>query len=208
MKRMTRFVAGFMFAFISNAAIAETIVYQFPMSAEQNIPVTESGGLADCTVTLNDETRFVSVECSFEGLAGLATNAYIHGLAGPDMNGSVLLPFDATNATTGTVSGSGTLSADEMAGMKAGLTYINLHTLSFAGGEIRGQIVQAFRINAGLNDAWVSADAPFQGLFFTVFENLNLLFLSWFTFDSTIPVNGTPAVFGAGDQRWVTGAGS
>jgi hypothetical protein len=37
---------------------------------------------------------------------------------------------------------------------------------------------------------------------------LNLLFLSWFTFDSTIPVNGTPAVFGAGDQRWVTGAGS
>ena len=66
----------------------------------------------------------------------------------------------------------------------------------------------AFSINAGLNDAWVSADAPFQGLFFTVFENLGLFFLSWFTFDAVAPDSGTTAEFGAADQRWVTGAGN
>ncbi|NND43812.1 MAG: hypothetical protein HKN58_00715 [Xanthomonadales bacterium] len=62
-------------------------------------------------------------------------------------------------------------------------------------------------INAGMNDAWVSADAPFQGFFFTVYEDLALLFLSWFTFDSVPPTSGT-ATFGAIDHRWVTGAGT
>jgi hypothetical protein len=65
-----------------------------------------------------------------------------------------------------------------------------------------------FTINAGLNDAWVSADAPFQGVFFTVFPDLEFFFLAWFTFDSVVPDNDVTAVFGAPDQRWVTAGGS
>lgn len=64
-----------------------------------------------------------------------------------------------------------------------------------------------FFINAGLNDAWVSADAPLQGLFFTVFQDIGFFFLSWFTFDSVPPAGEDTAVFGADDQRWVTGGG-
>ncbi|MBT8061456.1 MAG: hypothetical protein HKO64_06105 [Xanthomonadales bacterium] len=64
----------------------------------------------------------------------------------------------------------------------------------------------AFVINAGLNDAWVTDEAPFQGIFLTVFENLKAIFLAWFTFDSMVPVPDT-ATFGASDQRWVTGLG-
>ena len=65
-----------------------------------------------------------------------------------------------------------------------------------------------FVINPGLNDAWVSEDAPMQGFFFTVFPNLELFFLSWFTFDSVIPDPQISSAFGAPDQRWVTGLGS
>jgi plastocyanin len=65
-----------------------------------------------------------------------------------------------------------------------------------------------FFINAGLNDAWVSADAALQGLFFTVFADVGLFFLSWFTFDSIAPDASATAVFGAADQRWVTGLGA
>lgn len=64
-----------------------------------------------------------------------------------------------------------------------------------------------FSINAGLNDAWVSADAPLQGFFFTVFPDLEFFFLSWFTFDFIPPVSNE-AFFGASDQRWVTGGGA
>jgi hypothetical protein len=62
-------------------------------------------------------------------------------------------------------------------------------------------------LNAGLNDAWVSAEAPLQGMFVTVFPSLKLVFLAWFTFDS-IATDGTSATFGASDQRWVTAVGS
>jgi endonuclease I len=65
-----------------------------------------------------------------------------------------------------------------------------------------------FSINAGLNDAWVSADAPFQGMFITVFPKLGLVFLAWFTFDNEVPVGGPLATFGANDQRWSTAVGS
>lgn len=64
------------------------------------------------------------------------------------------------------------------------------------------------QINAGMNDAWVSADAALQGFFFTVFEDLGVFFLSWFTYDSVAPAGGNTATFGSSDQRWVTGAGS
>jgi len=66
----------------------------------------------------------------------------------------------------------------------------------------------AFAINAGLNDAWVSAGAPLQGMFITVFEELGLVFIAWFTFDSAPPGAGAAAVFGAPDQRWVTAVGA
>jgi len=65
-----------------------------------------------------------------------------------------------------------------------------------------------FVINAGVNDAWVSDEAPLQGWFITVFEQLGLVFLSWFTFDSESQAGAAPAVFGANDTRWVTASGS
>lgn len=69
------------------------------------------------------------------------------------------------------------------------------------------EVAPGFVINPGLNDAWVSVDAPFQGLFFTVFESLKLFFLSWFTFDSVPPGGAVIATFGAADQRWITASG-
>ena len=64
-----------------------------------------------------------------------------------------------------------------------------------------------FQINAGLNDAWVSADAPFQGMFITAFPVLKLMFAAWFTFDSVPPGGSAMAMFGSPDQRWVTALG-
>lgn len=64
-----------------------------------------------------------------------------------------------------------------------------------------------FLINAGLNDAWVNADAPFQGMFITVYADLGLIFVAWFTFDSSIPAVPPDAAFGAPDQRWITAVG-
>ena len=63
-------------------------------------------------------------------------------------------------------------------------------------------------INSGMNDAWVNADAERQGMFITVYPDVGLVFLAWFTFDTVTPAMGTTATFGAPDQRWATAVGS
>jgi len=82
--------------------------------------------------------------------------------------------------------------------------------IGFWGYTVTAEIGQpeAWLINPGMNDAWVSADAPFQGFFFTVFPDTGIFFLAMFTFDSVPPPGDAGAVFGAPDQRWVTGAGT
>lgn len=72
---------------------------------------------------------------------------------------------------------------------------------------VRVRVLNNFQINAGLNDAWVNDSAPFQGMFITVFPDLGLVFVAWFTFDSAPPAGGT-ATFGGIGQRWVTGLGT
>jgi hypothetical protein len=65
-----------------------------------------------------------------------------------------------------------------------------------------------FEFNAGLNDAWVNASAPYQGLFVTVYPDQGIVFVAWFTYDSELPPPDAMASFGAPDQRWVTAVGS
>ncbi len=70
------------------------------------------------------------------------------------------------------------------------------------------QALADFRINAGLNDAWVNPDAAFQGMFLTVFPLKKLLFAAWFIFDSEEPPAEATAKIGAPDHRWVTALGT
>lgn len=65
-----------------------------------------------------------------------------------------------------------------------------------------------FIINAGLNDAWFNASTAGQGFFFTVFPDVALFFLAWFTFDSERPDDNLEAILGEPYHRWVTAIGT
>jgi|HubBroStandDraft_6_1064221.scaffolds.fasta_scaffold646507_2 hypothetical protein len=94
------------------------------------------------TVTLNETTGLVSVSGTFSGLSGPATMAHIHGLeTSPGVgNEGIIVTLVATNATSGTLTGSGTLTPADVTGMLDGLTYLNIHTALHTSGEIRGNI--------------------------------------------------------------------
>lgn len=64
-----------------------------------------------------------------------------------------------------------------------------------------------FQINEGLNDAWLNRTTPLTGFFIYVFPDKNLVFLSWFTFDTTRPPADQTAVIGGPGQRWITAQG-
>jgi len=63
-----------------------------------------------------------------------------------------------------------------------------------------------FRINKALAGAWYKAETNGQGFFLDVYENLNFMFLSWFTYDLQRPVDGT-AELGEPGHRWLTAQG-
>ena len=64
-----------------------------------------------------------------------------------------------------------------------------------------------FRINEGLNDAWYNEATDGQGFFITVFPEIELMFLSWFTFDTERPGDEVTANLGGPGQRWITAQG-
>lgn len=64
-----------------------------------------------------------------------------------------------------------------------------------------------FALNAGLNDAWYDPDTDGQGFFITVFPELGLVSLAWFTYDTELPPMDATANLGDPGHRWMTATG-
>ncbi len=64
-----------------------------------------------------------------------------------------------------------------------------------------------FEINPGLNDAWFNSATSGQGFFITVFGDIQMMFLAWFTFDTERPDESVQAMLGEPGHRWLTAFG-
>jgi len=65
-----------------------------------------------------------------------------------------------------------------------------------------------FVMNPGLNDAWYNPITDGQGFFITVFPDLNLVNLAWFTYDTELPEDESAANLGSPGHRWLTALGT
>jgi len=68
-------------------------------------------------------------------------------------------------------------------------------------------MLNTFRINPGLNDAWYDPDTDGQGFFITVFPDLGAVSLAWFTYDTELPPLDATANLGDPGHRWLTAVG-
>lgn len=64
-----------------------------------------------------------------------------------------------------------------------------------------------FQINAGLNDAWFNPDTVGQGFLIVVWEEIQLMFVAWFTYDLERPPDDVDAILGDPGHRWITAQG-
>ena len=147
MKRFTAVAASSLaLLFGSTQAGAMTIVYSVTLSGTESVPADASTAFGSATVTVDDVADTVGVILSFSGLVGgNASAAHIHCCAATNANGPVVIPFTGfPAATSGTYSNTFTnVSPTNIAGIEAGLAYINIHDAIFPGGEIRGDILAA-----------------------------------------------------------------
>lgn len=62
-------------------------------------------------------------------------------------------------------------------------------------------------LNAGLNDAWFNPETDGQGFFITIFPELGVVVLAWFTYDTVLPADDASANLGDAGQRWLVAVG-
>lgn len=151
----------------SGIARADQVALTGSLTGAQEVPPTGSPGVGSALVTLDTATNLLTVNVSFAGLLSPTIASHIHCCAGPGVNalvatavptfpgfplgvttGTYLMTFDLTAASTynpafitahgGTVAGA---QAAFIAGLLSGQTYLNIHTMQFPTGEIRGQLV-------------------------------------------------------------------
>jgi len=76
---------------------------------------------------------------TYAHLTGPATMAHFHGPAGPGVNAPPVVPVPPSSLAD-PMKGSATLDDGQIADLKAGNWYFNIHTAANPGGEIRGQL--------------------------------------------------------------------
>lgn len=109
---------------------------------ERPNPVTTPGsGLASLSLVGNQ----LSMNVTYGGLKQTATASHIHGAAGPEAAAGVMVDLAPLNGgaygSSGSLAGTVTLNAAQLAAVVDGLTYINVHSGAHPGGEIRGQVL-------------------------------------------------------------------
>jgi hypothetical protein len=123
-------------------AMAQADLWQFIVSMDgtQEVPSNGSAGSGFANAILDDVSGAMSVNGNFSGLGSNVTMAHLHGPAPAGANAGVIFGLTITNSTSGTFSGNSVLSGANIANALGGLTYLNIHTSGFPGGEIRGQL--------------------------------------------------------------------
>ena len=114
-------------------------IFEANLSASQEVPPNTSTATGAAEVQFNENTNKVTWKITFSGMTGPATAGHIHGAAPAGQNAGVLIPFTG-NLNAQPVMGETTITPAQYADMAAGLYYVNIHTASFPGGEIRGQL--------------------------------------------------------------------
>jgi hypothetical protein len=125
---------------LAGSASADVHSFHVTLTGGQEVPPVAGGGTGQATVTLDDVTGMVSVSGTYGAMSSNVIAAHIHGPAAPGVNAGILVGLTPSGGTSGTFSGSGTLSGANVTNMLNGLTYLNLHSSTNPGGEARGQI--------------------------------------------------------------------
>jgi hypothetical protein len=122
----------------SGGAASGMETYRAMLSAAQEVPTNGSTGSGTAEVTVNPSTMDMTYRVTHSGLTGAATAGHLHGPAGPGQNAGVKVPFPSVGPSP--ITGSGKLTAEQYADLKAGRYYVNIHTAANPAGEIRGQL--------------------------------------------------------------------
>ena len=120
-------------------AAAETLHFATALKASDEVPANTTKGSGKVTASLDMATKEFSYHVTYKGLTGPATMAHFHGPAEPGANAPPVVPVPSS-ALANPMTGKATLTDAQIADLRNGKWYFNIHTAANPGGEIRGQL--------------------------------------------------------------------
>lgn len=124
----------------AGVANAETLRFRAALAGSSEVPPNTEMGKGEATATLDTATKVFNYTVTYSGLTGPATAAHFHGPAAPGANAGPVVPI--TNLAN-PIAGMAMLTDQQIADLRAGRWYVNIHTAAHPPGEIRGQLMAA-----------------------------------------------------------------
>jgi CHRD domain len=126
---------------ISTTAAAEVIALKADLSAQAEVPSNPSQARGTAEMSLDTASRNLAWTIQFVGLSAPLSAAHFHGPAMTSANAGILVPITASGGES-PLTGFATLTQPQVEEIVSGSWYINLHTRTYPGGEIRGQVTR------------------------------------------------------------------
>lgn len=137
MRKTIVLAAGLLTAGMWASAHAEMATYKATLTAAAEVPPVTSSATGSATVNVDTATKKISWSVTYSGLTVAA--AHIHCGAAAGANAGVAVPLTVGPSP---IAGSGTMTDAQLADLTGGKCYVNLHTATNKGGEIRGQLAK------------------------------------------------------------------
>jgi CHRD domain/FG-GAP-like repeat len=122
------------------AGIARAEIFTANLTPAQQVPAAASTATGYGRFFVNTNTMTYTFTVVFNGLTSAQTLSHIHAPAPIGANASVIINFGTVGGTSGTITGSGSITQGQLDQIRAHQGYINVHSVNFPNGEIRGQL--------------------------------------------------------------------
>lgn len=119
---------------------ARAEIFTAYLSSAQEVPTNASTATGYARVFVNESAGTLSFIVVFNGLTSNQIASHIHAPAAIGANVGVAINFGAVGGTSGTITGTTTITPTQLAQIRAHMGYVNVHSTNFSGGEIRGQL--------------------------------------------------------------------
>lgn len=126
---------------LAHPAAAEVIALKAELTAQAEVPPNPSQARGAAELSLDTQSRNLAWTIHFAGMSAPLSAAHFHGPATTAGNAGILVPIDAGKGQS-PLTGFATLTQPQIDEVLAGRWYINLHTRTYPGGEIRGQVLR------------------------------------------------------------------
>ncbi len=130
-------IAVFVLIF-STATRAE--IFTAYLSSAQEVPTNASTATGYARIVLNESAGTITYTVVFSGLSSNQQGSHIHAPAAIGANVGVAINFPPVGGTSGTLTGTVSITPTQISQLRAHLGYVNIHSATFPGGEIRGQL--------------------------------------------------------------------